>query len=242
MRVSLALAVAAVVLACCGGNARAGAAIPTLYVQYAMNCTFTITDDARKTVTTIAPGEYQVAIATPSDFAGEVSLGPDDFTGCKGFVQFQLTGPGVNISTTLDDGDGNYGLFTEKFKLGSTYIARDNNQPSVARRVFKTRASGAPVTADVVRGALNAVVNTRGKVSLSRNGKLVATLRGGKWTFSVADQSKKAGFSLQALNGKAMEVTDAAFIGYRVLSITLTPGRWSFFTVGGTKSTFSVVR
>ena len=47
-------------------SARGAAALPTLYVNYNMNCTFGITDDSGKAVTSIAPGTYQVQITTPS--------------------------------------------------------------------------------------------------------------------------------------------------------------------------------
>ena len=58
---------------------------------------------------------------------------PGDFTGCRGWVQFQMTGPGVNLSTTLDTGcDSNYLLPETTFKAGQTYNAVDLNQPSVA--------------------------------------------------------------------------------------------------------------
>src|SRR6059058_1475882 len=109
-----ALMVAAAVLAALGNaGTRAGGApaLPTLYVQYTMNCTFAIFDDAGKPVTSIPPGSYQLEVSTPIMFKlvrpGGVTvdnIAPNDFTGCKGWVQFQLSGPGVNLFTTLDSG------------------------------------------------------------------------------------------------------------------------------------------
>jgi hypothetical protein len=113
--------------------------VPTLYVTYAMNCTFAITDDAGHPVTSLAPGTYQVEVNTPVVFGG-VSGGPP-MTGCNGFVQFQLTGPGVNLSTTLDDGDSAEQLLVANFQPSSTYTAQDNNQPSVAVSTLTTLAS-----------------------------------------------------------------------------------------------------
>ena len=89
--------------------------LPTLYVDYTMNCTFSIVDDSGKPVTSIAPGTYQVDVSTPIMFKLAVPGGPGvdrrprtstDFTGCKGWVQFQLSGPGVSLFTTLDVGCG----------------------------------------------------------------------------------------------------------------------------------------
>src|SRR5262249_20389801 len=68
--------------------------LPTLYVNYTMNCTFSISDDSGRTIGSIAPGEYQVLVLTPMVFADvDLSGKPaNDMTACKSFVQFQLTG------------------------------------------------------------------------------------------------------------------------------------------------------
>ena len=105
----------------------------TLYVSYTMNCTFTITGDSGQPVTQIAPGSYQITVSTPQVFADVDLAGITDMTACKSFVQFQITGPGVSVSTTLQDGDEDYGVLDATFAPGATYTAVDNNQPSVAR-------------------------------------------------------------------------------------------------------------
>src|SRR5438067_400409 len=143
---------AAAVLAPLGSAARqAGGApaLPTLYVQYTMNCTFGIFDDAGRPVNTIAPGNYQIEVETPIMFKlvrpGGVSVDnipASDFTGCKGWVQFQLTGPGVNLFTTLDTGCDAFLVLPEQtFKANATYTAQDLNQPAVAHASFTTLAS-----------------------------------------------------------------------------------------------------
>src|SRR4051812_48349900 len=78
-----------------------GATLPTLYVKYAINCTFTITNDNGGSVTSIAPGTYQVDVTSPLDFATIDMTGITDFTACRGFARFQLTGPGVSLATTI---------------------------------------------------------------------------------------------------------------------------------------------
>lgn len=255
-----AAAAAASVLVPAGG---ADTVLPTLYFRYTINCTFSISDDSGRPVTQIAPGSYQVFVQTPVVFAGVDLSGVFDMTACKGNVQFQLTGPGVNIQTTLQDGDEDKDLERATFQPGSTYVALDNNQPGVTRTTFTTATSGSATApsggssssvssggssqqslvgsaANPFRGSLDAIVHASGKLSLTRNGKPVTNLKTGRWTFSVDDESKKAGFGLQVLRGKAMTITSAPYTGSRDVTVELEPGRWDFFTPGGKRTPFFV--
>ncbi len=139
----LAAIAAALVLGVCQAEA-ASAGLPTLYVTYSLNCTFTLTDDSGRSVSSIAPGTYQVEVNTPTPFASVELNGVTDMTACQGSPLFQLSGPGVSLSTSLEDGDGNFALLSATFLPGSTYVAQDNNQPSVARVSFSTLATGSP--------------------------------------------------------------------------------------------------
>ena len=121
---------------------RSDEVLPTLYVNYAMNCTFTITGDNGARVSSIPPGTYQVFITTPMVFADVDLTGISDMTACKSFTQFALSGPGVNLSTTLQDGDEDKELDKATFQPSATYVAVDNNQPGVARVSFTTTATG----------------------------------------------------------------------------------------------------
>jgi len=267
-RVSTLIAVLAVTAALASDACARATVLPHMYVNYTMNCTFSISDDSGKTISSIAPGEYQVLVLTPMVFAMVDLTGkaPNDMTACKSFVQFQLTGPGVSLSTTLQDGDEDKDALKATFNPSATYTAVDLNQPSVARFAFTTSATGTAVNptgpastatgkgqtqqeligsqagADVsFRGSLDAIVTAGGKLSLTRNGKIVKSLKSGKWTFSVDDESKKAGFIVQALNGKPQTVTGATFVGSHNATISLKPGRWFFFTPSGVKTTFFVI-
>jgi len=242
--------------------------LPTLYVNYALNCTFTITGDSGQTVTSIAPGEYEVDVMTPEPFA-EVDLSgdlgnPSDMTACRSSVQFQLTGPGVSLSSTLYDGDSAFQLLTATLQPNSTYTAVDLNQPTVARDVFTTSATASTATLanpssgstsvtkgtpsqDIVgsalaplRGSLEAIVYADGKLSLTHNGNAFTSLKTGRWNFSIDDESHKAGFEVQILHGKVQTVSTAAYVGSSVVTLTLKPGRWFFFTPGGKKKQFFV--
>jgi len=248
------------------GNARVGA-LPTLFVNYAMNCTFVIVDDSGKRVTSIAPGNYQVYVTTPQVFADVDLTGIFDMTACKSFTQFQLTGPGVNQSTTLQDGDEDKDLLQVTFAPSATYTAVDNNQPSVTRTTFSTTASGTPtastgsntstggtsssskgstqsslVGSAVVpfRGKLAATVSAAGKIALTTKGKPVNTLKAGLYTFTVVDQSAKSGFAIQKLKAGATTLTGVGYKGTHVASINLKAGQWTFFSPGGKKNYFIV--
>ena len=72
------LAAAAVFVPAVGATSRDAAppATPTLYVNYTMNCTFSIVDDSGKPVTAIAPGTYQVMVTTPIMFKLVIPGGP----------------------------------------------------------------------------------------------------------------------------------------------------------------------
>jgi hypothetical protein len=256
-----ALLAAAAVLVPAGG-ARLTAVQPTLYVDYTMNCTFSISDDSGKRVTSIPPGTYQVLVQTPMVFADVDLSGIFDMTACKSFVQFQLTGPGVNLSTTLQDGDEDKEMLRATFQPSATYTAQDNNQASATRTTFGTQASGTAVAptgpassvsgkgssqgdlvgsaANPFRGSLDAIVFKSGKLSLSRNGKTIRSLKSGRYTFSVDDESKTTGFTVKPLRGKAVNVTTAAFVGSHSLTLTLGQGRWYFYWAGGKKTTFFV--
>jgi len=270
------LAVAAVLVPAGNAGLRAEAppVYPTLYVVYTMNCTFHIEDDNGKTVSSIAPGTYQIQVSTPIMFklvvpGGEAVDRPaaDDFRGCKGWVQFQLTGPGVDIFTTLDSGcDAFLLLGASTFKASSTFIAQDLNQPSVTRTVLTTKDSGAPPTpntpysatsglgtiiADLVgskivkplklAGTLNGGVSTVGKPTLTRQGKTVSTLEAGRYRITVLDETSKSGFTIQKLGKKSVKVTGTTFVGKKSAIVTLKAGeKWMYSSGLGKAYSFRV--
>jgi hypothetical protein len=270
-----ALAVAVVLVPASGASSRAGGtpALPTLYVQYTMNCTFGIFDDQGHPVSSIAPGSYQVEVETPVMFKlvrpGGVStdnIAANDFTGCKGWVQFQLTGPGVNIFTTLDSGCDAFLILPEQtFKPNSTYTAQDLNQPTVARASFSTLATGTPVAPkspygttsgkgtlqqdlvgsesgkSAIKGTLTGALTPRGTLTLSSKGKLVSIVKAGRYKFAITDQSAKASFTLEAVNGGTVkDLTTAPFVGKHTVTVQLNAGRWMYYSNRAKASYFLV--
>ena len=242
------------------GNASGSRAdIPTLYVNYATNCTFTLTGDNGAAVKSIAPGDYQVQVSTPEPFgngtpAGAGASGPYD---CGGEVNFDLTGPGVSLSTNLDNGANDQHSFdASDFLASSSYTAQDENN-SASAITFTTTASGTPIAASGpastvttttsttsssplvspsvtpkavgFRGTLRGSVSVTGKLSLTYKGKRVALLVAGRYTVTVVDNSKNNGFLLRSLGHGATTVTTAGFTGKRSLTVTLTAGQWYYY-------------
>jgi hypothetical protein len=267
-RVSTLIAVLVVtaVLAPVGNAAlrQAPATLPTLYVKYTMDCTFSIFDDDGKRVTSIPPGTYQVEVSTPIMFKlvrpGGVevdNIAPDDYTGCKGWVQFQLTGPGVDLFTTLDTGcDAFLVLPAQNFRAGSTYTAQDLTRPAFTRQSFSVESAAgsapkAPPTvysdttgrpgqnfadligselAKLLKNTLTGSLTADGKLSLSRKGASVSTLTPARYRFLVTDKDPKHSVLLRAPNGKTTALTGVKFTGKKATAIWLKPGEWRFYS------------
>jgi hypothetical protein len=263
----LAAALAAVTtLAAAGSLGSWAALLPTLYVNYTLGCTFTITNDAGATVTSVAPGSYQLLIITPGPFGAPDLSGSTDFTACKGFVQFQFSGPGASLSTTLDNGDLDHEQDHVTLAPSSTYLAQDLNQPSVAHWTLTTTASGTPTAPTSpatttsppmppstvgttghapparILGLLAASVSATGKVTLSYQGRPITSVSAGRYTLTVTDHSRQSGFVLKQIRKAALPVTTAAFVGRRSVILTLGPGEWFFYSAPtGKESNFIVV-
>jgi hypothetical protein len=248
-----AVVLAAALLSLLGASgARPAAILPTIYVNYTMDCTFSIVDDTGKPVTSVAPGQYQIDVRTPVPF-GTIPKNFSDMTACKGMPQFQLTGPGVNIATTLTAGCESDEAYPAVLQPNATYVATDGNQPSVARGTFTTLASGSaqtitsPYTSShfgkgtpnssivgsglTAKGTLMAVVAPSGAVTLTQGGKAVKKLAPGRYTFSISDKSAKSSFGLLGPKTQATKhLTTAPFVGRKTATVNLTAGRWTFLS------------
>jgi len=247
------------------GQGTSQAAIPSIYVAYTLKCTFAITDDSGKPVTSIAPGTYQLQVTTPGSFSGVDLSGISDMTACKGSAMFQLTGPGVNAQTSLNDGDGSSDTISVTLQPSSTYVAVDNNQPTVARVSFTTTAGGSASTGSAtttttsgttgttttgttgstgttkVAGTLTGTVTSTGKLTLTYKGKMVTTLAAGLYKFTVADKSSKAGFYVGPQKGAATTVSGVSTVGTATATVNLKTGQWFYYpTTKGQKSGFLV--
>jgi hypothetical protein len=248
-----ALALSAVLASTGSATARVNVT-PTLYVLYAMDCTFSIQDDSGKTINAIAPGNYQVDVRTPLAFGTVPLTGVSDMTACHGSPQFQLTGPGVNLFTTMTAGCEADKTFPETFAPGASYVAQDLNQPSVAHASFTTLTSGSAgstsvsygggkgtgqLSQDVVgslnttaKGTLTATVSTDGKLTLLSNGKPVTSLgTPGLYRFTISDRTSKGSFVILGPSStSATNLTGVKFVGSKTVTVRLKAGRWTYYS------------
>ena len=63
-----------------------------------------------------------------------------------------------------------------------------------------------------------------GALTLTREGKAVANLKAGRYRVTVDDRSKKSGFILQQVRGRARTVTGTSFVGKQTVSVELRGG------------------
>jgi hypothetical protein len=252
------------------GSSASNTVVPlaTLYVRYQNNCTFSVFNDAGQPVSSIAPGKYQVDVSTPIMFkllvpggTSSDNVAANDFTGCKGWVQFQMNGPGVSLFTTLDSGcDSNDVLGAFTFQPSSTYTLQDLNQPTVTKMALTTAATGTPavpktspydkvsgkgqtsqdiVGSDILQGTLKASLSAAGKLTLTRNGLPVSKLAAGKWKFQVTDLSAKGSVTIKT-PGETKVLTSSKFTGKHTVTVMLSTGKWSYFSGAGKLQTFRV--
>jgi hypothetical protein len=241
------------------------AAIPTLYVHYAMNCTFTIVGDNGGPVTSIPPGAYQVLVTSPEPFAApDLSGETDPNVACSGSLAFRLTGPGVSLFTTLEDGDASSDLLSATFQAG-TYVAQEDRRPTLTRTSIAVTAGAAstggsggggsgggsantsttktatPTTKLAVRGTLKGSVSTKSKLTLTLNGRKVSSLKSGRYTVSVLDETSRSGFTIQRLGKAPTQVTGKGFLGRHAVTVSLVAGQWFYYSPAGKKTYFVVV-
>jgi hypothetical protein len=204
--------------------------------------------------TVIPPGHYNVNL--------------DDSAGAEG-PSFDLVGPGVKLYTDMFYGEIPSESYAVDFQPSSTYTWRSDEQPNTVFTFVtsasggasgagsgglssgsggtSTGGSGTSKSSDIVgsgtsafRGALDVIVSKTGSLSLTRNGKKVASLKTGRYTFSVDDESPTSGFTVQPLKAKPQTITSKAYVGSHNVTILLKPGRWFFYTPSGKKTTFFV--
>ena len=201
---------------------------------------------------TVPPGTYQIVLNnnTADDYAVD--------------HKFHIFGPGVDFT---DPNGTVQTTFSVTFQNGGAYTVQDDLDPADHKLTFvasssapassgttstpaSTPVSGStkPTSSDIVgsevvpfRGSLDAIVYAGGKLSLTRFGKVVSSLKAGRYTFSVDDESTSAGFVVQALHKQAVTVTSGRFKGNEDVTLTLKPGRWFFYSTATKKSQFFVL-
>jgi hypothetical protein len=262
VRISLTAAAVVLALACPAGSPAVGsAATAAIYVNYDINCTFTLTVDPGTVIAstsppgqTLLPGTYQL-LTTMENYASGYVCGAPRFT---------LTGPGVSVSIPFP-GEELHDARVISLQPASTYVAQDVTAPDATRRVFSTAATGSSSSlasstpgssgtqhgstqSDLVgsaiavyRGKLVATVSAAGKPRLELNGRRVGSLKAGRYNVTVDDTDTRAGLFLMRSGGRAVTISGTAFVGHRTVPITLAAGAWTYFSKRGAATRFTVV-
>jgi len=243
MRIGLVVVLAAVVAAAASGTVPG---IPTIYVEYSPNCTFTMSVDPGTPVTatsppgpTLPPGTYQIQVLMANPSSGYSCVTP----------VFTLSGPGVNSVTTFPNESLIDNHVLPALRPSSTYTAEEASSPATTRGFFTTAATGSsaslltpsPGTSttkggttqpDLIgssvlpyRGRLSASVGARGP-SLLLDGKAVRSLKAGRYAVAVTDTSRAAGFSLVRAGGRPVSLSGVRFVGHTSRTIALAAGHW----------------
>jgi hypothetical protein len=250
----LVLVVLAAAALCVGGEAQ-GASPLTLNVTFSANDTIAVTlgdgtpvGSTSGAPTVIPAGYYTVQITGPMGL-------PD------GLPYFQLTGPGVDLLSNLNEGGLDSWRDQVTLATSSTYTWTDDAIPGIVH-TFVTSADvggAAPATAvsptkgaptqdqDIVgsgvvptRGSLTASVSAAGQPRVLVDGAPAGNLLAGTYRITVTDRSPKAGLVVTLSGHAEHDLTGVRFVGKRSISVKLTPGRWTFAT--GTARESIVVR
>jgi hypothetical protein len=229
----------------------AALALPSAHVAGAANLSLDVAFSTNDAISVSLPDGTAVGATAgaptviPAGFYTLELTGPPNPP--TGLPYFQLTGPGVNVLSNLNEGGISFDTATVTFLPNSTYSWTDDAITGVTHTfVTSTEVAGtAPGTAvsphagkpaasqdligsDVVpfRGVLAGAVSAAGKVSIAFGGKRVAALRAGRYRVAVSDASAAVGFSLSKSGHRAKTLTTVAYKGKRTVSIDLTAGRW----------------
>ncbi len=254
-----ALLLVAFLLALGPGVQRAHAAEAELYFFFTQNggIRVALPDGTPVGATPIPYGEYQIVVY-------------NDYRDDDGFThQLRLTGPGVDFQTDMSQGEIEHASWRYTLMPNSTYNWVDEYRPNTLRGTFRTSGVAATATpvggatggssggtssnttenADVVgsgvaqgRGTLTANVSTSGKLTLRFKGKAVASLKSGRYTIEVLDETSKGAFKLQKSNRQPVTLTSQPYVGRQSKTLQLVPGQWLYFSSPEKKSFFIVVR
>jgi len=215
----------------------------SLEVVFFINGTITVTLNGTAVGTTsgaptvIPAGVYTLELSGPG--------------GCAYLPLFELKGPGQEIFEDLNGGEVDYISRVVNFLPNSTYYWRNPATPGVIH-TFRTSAdivgtappplalpsSGKRSTVEnksivgskkvPFRGTLTGAVSAAGRLTVAYKGKSVNTLKPGRYTIAVIDNSSTYGFIVEKLKQKAVGITGAAFVGKRAATVRLTAGKWFF--------------
>jgi hypothetical protein len=210
--------------------------------------------------TLIPPGAYQVNVNDGSDI-GNVDLdgpGISDATGVDTLIQltWNVTFQPCSIYSYTDD---TVATSTEWFQTSASAtstaacasaVKAPQPSPVVPTTTASTKPSNSNKSTSTpatrtrpleFRGTLAAHVSGTGFLSLALAGKSVRSLRSGKYSISVVDDSHRAGFTLQESSEPSTTLTSTTFVGKRTRTVALRAGQWFFYPSFVGRKTYFVV-
>ncbi len=212
---------------------------------------------------TIPPGTYTVRVIDDADIHNfhlsgpgvDMATGTDSLSSPTWTVTFQ---PGSQYTFWCDSHpDFMYGNFQTSGAAGSSGSGSSSSGSSSSSSSSSSSAgsgssssSGSTSSgkktvtsghASALLGTLTGTLSASGKPTLTSKGKAVSTLKTGRYTFAITDQDPKASFTIQASKGGPTNLTGATFVGKHSVTVTLTTGKWTFYTSPGKKSTSTFV-
>jgi hypothetical protein len=227
MRSAALIAVIACVAATCASAAMPG--IPSLYVTYNPDCTFSLSVDPGTSITAtsapgsvLPPGKYDLTTYMDNPSSGYPCVKPS----------FALSGPGVSVQILFPS----QAIYDERvitLQPSSSYVAQDQNAPSTTARFFSTSATGSSTSllpaktssgkgtgetqTDIVGSGISHVRGTltvaAGVVKLE--GRRVRTLKAGRYELHVT-----VPVTLRHAKAKPLTVR-------RSKQLSLTAGTWT---------------
>ena len=140
-----------------------------------------------------------------------------------GSIVFSTSGAGTAVSSGGSSGGGSSsgGGTTSNTPVTS-------NKDTVGSKILRNQ------------GSLAGGVTTTGKLTLSFKGKAVGSIKAGRYTVTVLDETSKAAFVLQQLRKQPVTMSSKAHVGRSTKTVKLTPGQWMFYSSPGKKTFFIV--
>jgi hypothetical protein len=198
--------------------------------------------------TVIPAGFYTVSLAGPGE--------------CINLPLWTLKGPGVNLEDDMRGGEVEHNTLYATFLPNTTYtwhldrsasivhtfrtsgdvVGTQTSTPAPTPKTSSTKPTHVDIVGSLVlpfRGTLTAAVSASGRLTLAFKGKSVASLKAGRYTIKVTDESSTNGLLVEKLTKKPTTVTGTAFVGKRTATLRLTAGKWLFLEHAG-KPTYSV--
>jgi hypothetical protein len=142
---------------------------------------------------------------------------------------FQTSGTSSGASTPSSSS-------SSSSSTGSTASGSSSSTNAASSAASSTSTSGSKSTA--LLGTLEAGAGPAGTLRLDEARKVVSRLKPGHYKVVVADRSAKEGFVFTHA-GHSISLSGINSVGTRTVTVTFTPGRWSFSSIGTPRLTTS---